>query len=256
MAGLFPLMGFLIIALFYRLVPSLLPGGLAFWLLYAIGAIVLARHVARLTGLKGLADCGAHAHYGWLRNVRVGFLMGFFMWAIMYVCFGRLSIDVYGAPEYGQQAGWTSALQLPVWLLAPLLYEWLIRGYLYAQLGSRLSAAPFVLLTSSLCALEQAWSTGLDGREALLAFASGLPLGYLLYRTGSIWLSAGLHAGMRLVEEGMRLATNSGDGLWQLGAPVAPLVAAACLLAGARMLLKRCRINVASPTLKNGKLRK
>jgi membrane protease YdiL (CAAX protease family) len=263
----YPLMGFLILASYLRVIPGMLPQEASLWLLYAAAAFVLGRHVVQLVGLDGLSALGAHTHYGWQRNIRLGLMLGFLVWTAMYglsAVFGGFPLARDGGLEPFHFAGWLSQQLMPplkewqtdwslVWqlllqlfivLLAALLYELLIRGYLYAQLRSKLSAPAFALISAGVCALEGGWLSGFEGWPILIQFTYGLTFGYLLHRTRTIWMNVGVHAGLTIASQCWLLVASEASGVppqW----PLATLLGAGCLFIAAAFMLTWCRINKA-----------
>ncbi|MCA0756546.1 CPBP family intramembrane metalloprotease [Paenibacillus sp. N4] len=199
MLFLFPIMGFLILDLYFNLLPNLIPPGTASWLLYAAFFFVLARHVARLTGLEGLEDLGLRAHYGWKRNLKIGFAFGAAVWGSMYVLLGVLGDFRVTGFKQPQEAAVFVAEMLVVLFLGSLINDLIVRGYLFAQLRDKLPGAALIMLSSFIYALDDVWLAGFDIRSAYVSVLLGLSLGYTLYRTGSIWMNTGLHGGLNMI---------------------------------------------------------
>lgn len=200
MLFLLPVMGFLILDLYFNLIPHLIPLGTASWLLYAAFFFVLARHVARLRGFEGLAELGLKEHYGWKRNLKIGFTFGAAVWGAMYMLLGLLGdLRVTGLKQ-PQEAAVFLAEALAVLFLGSLMNELIVRGYVFAQLRDKLPGAALILLSSFIYALDDVWLSGFDIRKAYVSVLLGLSLGYALYRTGSIWMNAGIHTGLNMID--------------------------------------------------------
>ena len=84
----------------------------------------------------------------------------------------------------------------PIWLsllttavLAPVFEEWLCRGMVLRGLLQKKSPATAIVLSALFFALLH-----LNPWQALNAFIIGCLLGYVYYRTGSLWLTMLMHA--------------------------------------------------------------
>ncbi|WP_169507552.1 CPBP family intramembrane glutamic endopeptidase [Paenibacillus harenae] len=192
-------MGFLIIDLYFNLIPHFIPLGTVPWLLYAAFFFVLARHVARLTGLNGIRDLGMKAHYGWKRNLRIGFVYGTVIWATMYMLlwiFGNIRVTgVKVAPE--------SVIflieALAGMFLGSLINDLIVRGYVFAHLKDKIPSLLLLLLSAMIYAVDDVWLAGFNVQNTVFSMILGLSLGYTLLKTGSIWMSTGIHWGQNVM---------------------------------------------------------
>jgi membrane protease YdiL (CAAX protease family) len=80
-------------------------------------------------------------------------------------------------------------------VLAPLAEELLFRGYLFGKLRSFLPVWVVIVVTAlAFGSMHLPGSGGLQWLVAADTFALGLVLGYMRYKTGSIWAGVVLHA--------------------------------------------------------------
>ncbi|MGO4548381.1 CPBP family glutamic-type intramembrane protease [Paenibacillus sp. 2TAB23] len=197
---IFGIMGFLIIDLYMNLIPQLFDLRQAMpWLLYASLFFVLVHWVAKLTGLRGLGELGLTGHYGWKRNVRIGFLLGASAWAAM---FGFLSLSEALHIEGLRGAPSAAAFLLKAFAVAflgSLMNELVVRGYVFAHLKGKLGNGYLLLLAACLYALDDIWLSGFRASQVLASIMLGLSLGFVLLRTNSIWMSAGIYTGVSFV---------------------------------------------------------
>jgi membrane protease YdiL (CAAX protease family) len=199
MEKLFAVIGFLIIDLYFNLIPKLFSLETVPWLLYAFLFFILAHQVAKLTGLGGMEDLGVKAHFGWKRNLRIGLLLGGGTWAAMYLLmwgFGDFQIvGVKKAPE----AILFVIEVVGVMFLGSLMYNLIVRGYIFAHLKGKIRNVHLLLVSSLIFALDDIWLVGFSLSNALFSFILGLSLGYVLLKTGSIWMSTGMHMGISVM---------------------------------------------------------
>ncbi|HTG68950.1 MAG TPA: CPBP family glutamic-type intramembrane protease [Candidatus Udaeobacter sp.] len=199
MGMLFAVIGFLIIDLYVNLIPRLFPLDTVSWLLYACLFFVLAHHVAKLTGLNGIGDLGVKAHFGWKRNLRIGFLFGAGIWAAMYLLlwgFGDFEITgVKKAPEAVIFVIETFAGMF----LGSLINDLIVRGYIFAHLKGKVLNVYLLLISAFIYALDDVWLVGFSISNTIFSVILGLSLGYVLLKTGSIWMNTGLHMGLNVM---------------------------------------------------------
>lgn len=191
--------GFLIIDLYFNLIPRLFELDTVSWLIYACSFFILTRHVAKLTGLSGMGDLGLIAHFGWKRNLRIGFLCGAGIWAVMYLLlwgFGDFQvIGVKRAPE----AVIFAIEVLTVLFLGSLINDLIVRGYVFAHLKGKIRNVYLLLISAFIYALDDVWLVGISISNILFSIVLGLLFGYVLLRTGSIWMNTGIHMGINVI---------------------------------------------------------
>ncbi|MDQ8734936.1 CPBP family intramembrane glutamic endopeptidase [Paenibacillus sp. LHD-38] len=199
MSMLFAIIGFMIIDLYFNVVPLLYPLNTFLWLTYACFFFVLAHHVAKLTGLGGISDLGIRAHYGWKRNLRIGFLFGAGIWAAMYLllwAFGDFHVDgIKKAPQ-------AIVFILEVFagmFLGSLINDLIVRGYVFAHLKGKIRNVYLLFISAFIYALDDVWLVGFSVQNTIFSIVLGLTLGYVLLRSGSIWMNTGIHMGLNVM---------------------------------------------------------
>ncbi|CAM4413008.1 CPBP family intramembrane metalloprotease [Paenibacillus alkaliterrae] len=199
MAFLFPVMGFLILDLYFNLIPHLLPSGTVFWLLYACFFFVLAQHVSKLTGLRGLADLGIKAHFGWKRNLRIGFIYGAGIWAVMYALLGVFGdFQVIGFKKPPEAVIFLIEAFAGIFLIS-LINDLIVRGFVFAHLKGKIPSVALLLLSAVIYALDDVWLAGFSIQNTVFSVILGLSLGYVLLKSGSIWMNTGIHWGLNMM---------------------------------------------------------
>ncbi len=159
-----------------------------------------------------------------------GVMIGF------YVLSGTSRV-VFQAPRLGSYLPF-ALLALPVLLLQAATRELVFRGYL-TQAARRFTALPplYLLLPALLYTIPRLITLAARGESwsgALTILASGLALGWLAYRSRSLWMSTGVHwaSSLSLVllyaiqDPGQTLTSQA---LLQFSKPPNPILIAASL---------------------------
>ena len=190
------LAGFLLLDLYANLVPRWVGFAIPMWLAYVAGFFILAFVLCRFgLGLRSADAVGLGRARGWWRELGIGFLVGFGVWAAKYA--------VYAAMGKFEFAGWRDAgYALPMlgqalvgMFLASAINDLMIRGYGLALCRRFQWMAAYVLLTSVVYALDDAWNEGLQLENTVFSLVLGIALAYTVLRTGAIWMSIGIHWG-------------------------------------------------------------
>lgn len=127
-------------------------------------------------------------------KIGVGLGVGFVLWPAACGLVARLGLAIGLAPlpsqppAFGSGGYWIAML-----LLAPLLEEWLYRGWMLSALRRHLGPVASVAISSAFFALPHLHPWGVLG-----TFVVGLVLGTLRVTGGGIALCIGLHAGLNL----------------------------------------------------------
>ncbi|WP_169087546.1 CPBP family intramembrane glutamic endopeptidase [Paenibacillus sp. PL91] len=196
MGMLFAVIGFLIIDSFFHLIPKLFSLDIVSWLAYACILFILVHHVAKLTGLGGMGDLGVKAHFGWKRNLRIGFLISSGIWIAMYVLlWGFADFQVVGVKK-APEAILLFIEILGVMLLSSLMNNLIVTGYVFAHLKGKIRNGSLLLISAIIFAMDDVWLVGFSLSNALFSLVLGLSLGYVLLKTGSIWMGTGIHMGL------------------------------------------------------------
>lgn len=178
------------------LTPLFLPADrLELWAAYWGVFFVLAYLVARFLGLTGLSGLGMVRHSGWSGNLATGFLAGAAVYALKYAAFSALGkFEVTGVMP-GAYILQTVLLAVVAMLFSSLLNDVVIRGYLYSAGQHHRLVKLFLPASVFLYVLTDAWMAGFGWVNLVFSGILGLAFGYTVLKTGSIWMSFGLHWG-------------------------------------------------------------
>jgi membrane protease YdiL (CAAX protease family) len=169
------------------------------WLGLYAAFFPLAHVVGRLSGAGGLGQLGLALHRGWGRNLLLGFVFCAFFWALKYAALWALgAFRVEGLRPAGDIAVLTAQAALAMFL-SSATDDVLLRGYLFRHLSGSLSAGALVALTTVAYVVNHVWYVHLDVQSCLFLGLVGLMFALALARTGSLWLSIGLHWGGNVV---------------------------------------------------------
>jgi len=102
-----------------------------------------------------------------------------------------------------EMVGWMDASYIGVllaqsllgMLLASAINDLMIRGYWYAWFKRENAMRFYVLVATVLYVLDDAWNEGLDPSNMLFSAILGIALAFTVLKTGSIWMSIGIHWG-------------------------------------------------------------
>jgi hypothetical protein len=179
----------------YLNVPNVMPVAPWVWLALYAGFFPLAHGVGRLTGAGGLGEMGLALHRGWGRNLLLGFLFCVALGVLKYVLLWALGAF---RVEGFRPAGDITVLVLQSLLamfLSSATDDVLLRGYLVRHLSRYLPASALVVLTTLAYVVNHVWYVHLTWDAWLYLGLVGLMFALALVRTGSLWLSIGIHWG-------------------------------------------------------------
>jgi hypothetical protein len=187
--------GFLLLDLYVNLVPRWVGLAVPVWLAWVAGFFVLAFVVCRYGLGLSAASLGLHRPRGWLRLLAVGFGVGLGVWMLKYA--------VYLAMDKFELAGWRDAgdvlpmlaQALLAMFFASAINDILIRGYGLACCRRFGLLRWYVPLTALVYALDDAWNAGLDPANLVFSLVLGACLAWTVLRTGTLWMSIGIHWG-------------------------------------------------------------
>lgn len=209
-------LGFLLLNLYVHLLPRLFDAGnvplwFAYWLGFFVLATLVCKYLLRLPGLRSLA---MERHPNWLRHLGTGFLIGFSVYALKYLVFyGTGKFEVTGILEAGFIVPMLGQALLAMFF-SSILNDITIRGYWFAFFRRRQLLAWYVIATTLLYTLDDIWNEGIDPLNLVFSAVLGLAFSYSVWKTGSIWMSLGLHWGGNMMFRVMY--GFSGQGVWQL----------------------------------------
>ncbi len=190
------LVAFMLLDLYANGVPRLVGYAIPVWLTYVLGFFVLVYLLCRFgLGITRVDELGLGRPPGWLRNLAVGFAIGFGIWALKNAVFAAM-----GKFELVGWRDWDFALPLlgqalVGMFLASAINDLMIRGYGLAFCRRFQLMGGYLLITSAVYALDDSWNEGIDLGNLAFSFILGLSLAYTVLKTGTIWMSIGIHWG-------------------------------------------------------------
>ncbi|WP_242920385.1 CPBP family intramembrane glutamic endopeptidase [Pontibacter liquoris] len=208
--------GFVLLNLYASLLPKLFPQNnlllwFAYWAGFFILAFVLGRYVLRLQGLQSF---GMNLHRHWVRNLAVGFILGFGIWALKNLVFYAMGkFELTGMMEAGYIYPLLAQALLGMFFAAAI-NDLLIRGYWFAFCRKEHQMKWYLLLATVLYALDDSWNEGFDVMNLAFSAVLGISLAYTVLKTGSIWMAIGIHWGGNMMYR--LIAGFDGQGIWKL----------------------------------------
>jgi len=193
------LIGFIILNLYFNLIPTLLPKNdiLRFFhlLLFFPLAYILARKLTR----EGMALYGFVFYKGWLRNLLLGFFIGFSFWAVLFILYFHLrKYEFIGfAPLLNAAANFF--VILIGFGLGSLINDMIVRGYLINQLKGKIPLSVIFTVSLIIYTFDDIWNAGFSVQNTIFSFALGLSLTYSFIKANSIWLDTGIHFGLNVL---------------------------------------------------------
>ncbi|WP_018477689.1 CPBP family intramembrane glutamic endopeptidase [Pontibacter roseus] len=209
-------MGFILLSLYVNLVPRLFDAGnVPLWFAYWTGFFLLAFLVSRfMLKLPGLKSFGMALHQGWLKNLGLGFMLAFTVYALKYLVFYQMGkFDVAGVRDVSFLLPMLGQALLAMFF-SSILNDITIRGYWYTFFRRRQLLVWYVLTATLLYTLDDFWNEGIDPLNLVFSAVLGLAFAYTVLKTGSIWMSLGLHWGGNTMYRVMY--GFDGQGVWVL----------------------------------------
>lgn len=193
------LLGFLLLNVYLRVVPSLWNGSEVLWLATFIGFFPLVHVVGKWSSGAGLNDQGLARGVRWKKWLGTGVLIGSLVWILLTLAELVLgSLHFTGWQPLGA-ASWIAVQALVVALLGSATNDVMTRGYVFAHWKNRLPAVFVVLLSTILYVADDIWLEGWSLRNNIFSFILGLAFALSLLRTGSLWMNIGMHAGLNVI---------------------------------------------------------
>jgi membrane protease YdiL (CAAX protease family) len=193
------IIGFVLLNLYLRLVPTLFNGSEVLWLATFLLFFPLAHFIGRWSSGAGLNKQGLDRESGWERWLLAGAVVGGSVWILLAVAELVLgSLRFTGWQPIGA-ALWVAVQALVVAVLGSATNDVMTRGYVVAHWKDRLPASVVVLLSTTLYVADDIWLEGWNLRNNLFSFMLGLAFALSVLRTRSLWMNIGMHAGLNLV---------------------------------------------------------
>ncbi|MDZ5471563.1 type II CAAX endopeptidase family protein [Bacillus sp. 31A1R] len=208
------LLAFLILSLYFNLVPQLFPMNDILRFIHLVSFFPIALIVSKKLFKSGLELYGVKFFKGWYGLILVGFATGFISWAILYI----LSF-VFNKYEYISMKSFTeSGLILIVVLvgfgLGSLINDMIVRGLVFNSLKGKLPIYLIFILSILIYSFDDIWFAGFSVQNTIFSIALGLSLTYAIYKTNSIWMTTGIHWGLNVCYGVLFSVSNKvGDGI-------------------------------------------
>ena len=190
------LAGFVLLDLYVNLVPRWAGYAIPVWLAYVAGFFLLLFLLCRYAlGIRRAGDVGLARDRGWVRQLALGFAVGFGIWALknlVFLAMGKFELvgwrdAAYALPLLGQA--------LVGMFLASTVNDLMIRGYGLAFFRRFGWMGAYVLATSLVYTLVDAWNEGIEFGNLAFSLVLGVSLAYTVVKTGAVWMSIGIHWG-------------------------------------------------------------
>lgn len=193
------LIGFLILNFYFNFIPTILPENDLIRFIQLISFFPLAYIVARTLSGDGFNMYGVVFYKGWIRNLLLGFAIGFGLWGVLFTLYFFL-----GKYEFiGFVPLLNSVANLFVILvgfsLGSLINDMIVRGYVITQLKGKFPIPVIFIISIIIYAFDDIWHAGFSIQNTIFSLALGLSLTYSFFKANSIWVNTGTHFGLNVV---------------------------------------------------------
>jgi len=168
----------------------------------------------RQNKMRGIQSFGLKRHKGYLTNLIIGLLLGMCIYVLKYFCFyglGKFTVEGLMPVEYIIPLLSKALIGM---LFSSLINDILIRGYWFRYFNENKMTRGFVLATTIIYVLDDSWNEGFHWINLMFSVLLGVSLAYTVYKTGSIWMSIGIHWGGNLIYR--TLYGFEGQGVYKL----------------------------------------
>ncbi|OCA83194.1 hypothetical protein A8F94_18950 [Bacillus sp. FJAT-27225] len=173
-------------------------GSILIQLLLVAGFFPVFYFLLRWTNLNGFRDAGIDFHPSWSRNVVIGFGTGFGFWLTMYTLSWILGgYEITGIKPLSESL-LTIGLVLGTFLIGSFLNDLITRGYIFAQLKGRIPLPWIFTISIAVYSFDDIWHEGFSFSNTVFSILLGLSLTYAFYKSGSIWMTTGIHWGLNV----------------------------------------------------------
>lgn len=161
--------------------------------LQLLAALVATFWMTRVLDRQPIGAVGLRRYQGWTRDLAAGLAAGAVLVLPPFVVLTAVGLARIGLGS--GRAGWALAFGLLTMVPVALSEEILFRGYILRNLTQAFGAWPALLLSSACFSVLHLSNPGADRSALPLVniFLAGVLLAYPYLRTGSLWLSVGLH---------------------------------------------------------------
>jgi membrane protease YdiL (CAAX protease family) len=193
------LTGFLILNLYFNFTPTLLPENDLLRFIQLISFFPLAYIVARTLSDDGFDMYGVVFYKGWIRNLLLGFSIGFSLWGVLFALY--FFLGKYEFIGFGPLLN--SMINILVILvgfsLGSLINDMIVRGFVINQLKGKIPIPVIFIISIIIYALDDIWHAGISIQNTIFSVALGLSLTYSFIKANSIWVNTGIHFGLNVV---------------------------------------------------------
>lgn len=193
------LLVFIVLNLYANLVPRIVGFAIPVWLTYVLGFFVLVYLLCRYgLGINRAQMIGLGRPPGWLRYLTVGFAIGFGIWTLKNLLWaGMGKFELVGWRDWGFSLPLLGQALVGMFF-ASAINDVMIRGYGLAFCRRFNVMAWYLLITCVLYALDDSWNEGFDPGNLMFSVVLGLALAYTVLKTGTLWMSIGIHWGSNM----------------------------------------------------------
>ena len=166
--------------------------------LFSMGAVILVSlFYCRVIERRPLASMGVTFDRKSLPSLLLGLLFGLLMLGSAFlISYGTGAVTV----AWGSADVKILILSFLAYLVVGSAEEFLCRGYLMPSLCNATSPISAILISALFFSLMHISNPGFSAVAALNIFLFGILLGFLVLRTGNIWIACGLHAAWNFTE--------------------------------------------------------
>lgn len=189
-------LSFAALDLYANLVPRLVGMAVPVWLAYVAGFFLLVFLLCRYgLGMTCAASLGLDRPRAWKRCLGAGFAIGFGIWTLKNLAFLAMGkFELVGWRDAGYALP-LLAEALFAMLLASAINDVMVRGYGLAFCRRFGLMRWYVLLTALVYALDDSWNEGIDPGNLAFSAILGISLAWTVLKTGTLWMSIGIHWG-------------------------------------------------------------
>lgn len=191
------IIGFILLQISFHVIPS------QFNLYGALGLMVPILIFLTLWGLskwngKRIGDYALRDENG-LRRWATGAIIGFIFYGLLVGSYHFLGRYEWGSWKSFSDISMFLPLSIISMIIGSLCSDLVTKAYLYGELKEKLSPQVLFILLLLVYSLDDVWNEGLTLSNTLFSFALGSSMIYALLRTGSIWMTTGIHAGWNIL---------------------------------------------------------
>lgn len=193
------LIGFFVLNIYFNFLPTILPHNDILRFFHLLFFFPIAYLVAQKLTNKGLDFYGVIFFKGWLRNLTLGFSIGFISWSVLfglYFYFGKYQF-------IGFIPFMDSAANLVIVLIGfgigSLINDMIVRGYVINGLKGKIPSSYIFLLSVLIYTFDDIWNAGFSLQNTIFSFILGLSLTYAFFKANSIWVNTGIHFGLNVL---------------------------------------------------------